>query len=201
MDSEPLPSTAAVVLAGAPGLPPPTTQYPEPDSDDDSEDDADDALLPPGPVDPDRCTVRLAGGICCRYNGGFTTFAHLERGSTPLSRLRRRFRGLATPAGLLSQLSRSSSPPKMRPESASARAGPISRCIFPPPACAPPTHLHARLVPDLLLCDSPPAVLISRLLPRRSVSSRARMPSPTAPPSPSSLLATTATALTRRHTP
>ena len=63
MDGEPLPSTAAVVLASAPGLPPPTTQYPEPDSDDDSEDDADDALLPPGPVDPDRCTVRLAEGL------------------------------------------------------------------------------------------------------------------------------------------
>ena len=64
MENEPLPATAAVVLAGAPGLPPPTTQYPEADDEADSEDDADDALLPPGPVDPERCTVRLPEGLC-----------------------------------------------------------------------------------------------------------------------------------------
>ena len=55
-----LPATAAVVLAGAPGLPPPV--MPEEESDDDSGDDADDALLPPGPVEPDRCTVRASKG-------------------------------------------------------------------------------------------------------------------------------------------
>ena len=58
MEGELLPATAAVVLAGAPGLPPPDTPFPDEESDDDSGDDADDALLPPGPVDPDRCTVR-----------------------------------------------------------------------------------------------------------------------------------------------
>ena len=60
MEGELLPATAAVVLAGAPGLPPPI--MPEEESDDDSGDDADDALLPPGPVEPERCTVRASDG-------------------------------------------------------------------------------------------------------------------------------------------
>ena len=60
MEGELLPATAAVVLAGAPGLPPPI--MPEEESDDDSGDHADDALLPPGPVEPERCTVRASDG-------------------------------------------------------------------------------------------------------------------------------------------
>ena len=75
MEDVMLPTPAAVMFGSAlePALPPPPARDAsqmqvgqfgvaeakfDAFSDEDSDDDADDALLPPGPVDPERCTVR-----------------------------------------------------------------------------------------------------------------------------------------------
>jgi len=135
MEGELLPATAAVVLAGAAGLPPPATPFPEEESDDDSGDDADDALLPPGPVEPDQCTVRASKGNLRVLLAVFFAFIQpvLRLDATICSA--RRSRGRATLEGRPSPPSRSSSRLKMRPASASGKGEPTSRCLPTPTLC------------------------------------------------------------------
>ena len=141
MDGEPLPSTAAVVLAGAPGLPPPVAPELESD-DDDSGDDADDALLPPGPVDPERCTV---SALECSASPAAPLSYPMKMQPCHDAALppTRRSRGRATPEARLSPLCPSSSPSKTRPASASGKAVLISTCVCTHCACCAGFSLHS----------------------------------------------------------